>query len=128
MINLDVINLPNEYLPDMNWVTDLQYFDGALMSHFSNKKGNDYIARWVDCNDTIDRWLFSRVSNSDITLLMSQSISIRELVCEKCKDKYCLMIDMNDDIHIETGMLLNSNIPEEYLPEHNIFININLIP
>ena len=47
-------------------IDDLIYFDGPLLSFYSNDSGDNYLYYWVDVDDFCNRWVVFSVELSEL--------------------------------------------------------------
>ncbi len=50
----------------LNFLIDLFYFEGALLSLFKNDNDDNYLYYWFDVDENYNRWLIFRLSKSDL--------------------------------------------------------------
>lgn len=97
-------------------VTDLIAFDGPLLSHYINDKGENYLFYWVDLNESYNRWLFFRVDLTSIQDYLSRKNTLYELIIKQV-DGFVYSVDIDDktDYH-NIKLILTTEIEQSYLP------------
>lgn len=59
---------------------DVEWFEGPLMSLFSNNKGDLYIYKWVDVGPSGHTWLVFRTNSDLLVAYVQQDISEKALI------------------------------------------------
>lgn len=123
------INIPVSYLPSFEWVRDLQYYEGSLISEIKTKKGELYIFIWCDCSEHLNRWIAAKTTKRSIYLLMSGVISIRKFLNIYLLDDNVYLLDINEKFEPENATYLHLNeLTNNYLPKDGVFLSKELIP
>lgn len=124
MKNLEGINIPKEYLPKFNWVRDIQYFDGPLLSEYVTDSNEIYAFYWCDCSDVYHRWLAVRVTKRSLLELISGLVSIYDFLIKRSQEPNLYVLDFDSDGEVGNSQLVNiNNIPNSYLPEKDEIID-----
>ena len=109
-------------------IADLIVFDGPFLSHYVSSKGDDYLFYWVDRDDSDNRWLVVRVSLANLQKYIAKEMSLREII-ENPNDGYLYAVDVDNDVHYHDVKLLQpSAIPEDYLPDADLFYEFEPVP
>lgn len=99
-----------------DWIADLIYFEGPLLSLFRGAKGhNDVLVLWVDCDDRRDRWVALNIERSDLKQYISQRISLRDLV-EK-QDSFLFFHTSGTARRSSCRRVGWDSFPNDYLPD-----------
>jgi hypothetical protein len=107
-------------------VSDLIYFDGPLLSHYTSEKGDNYLYYWVDVDDTYNRWLIIRTDIFSIQQYLDKKIPLHSIVSDPNDGfVYAVDIDSNADYHNIRAVKIN-NLPENYLPSLDSFYAFEL--
>jgi len=103
----------------LNKESDLLFFDGPLLSHFKDQSGNNYLFYWVDFDEHFNRWLVWKVKEKELTLYLSGTSSLYELM----KDKdFVFSVDIDEDVNFKNIQLVDlSQLPEDYFPTEQAF-------
>ena len=108
-------------------VADLIYYDGPLLSHYINNKGDNYLFYWVDVDNKFNRWLFFRTDLYTLQKYIQKQISLYEIVSNS-NDGFVYFVDIDNKINYFNCMIvLSKNIEEQYLPEKDSFYEFNTI-
>lgn len=103
---------------------DLIFFEGPVLSHFIDERGNDYFMRWCEMDDTANRWLLLQVSKEQASKHFSGKTSLLSLI-KKTESGVVYFLDIDNDIeykhikYVEVG-----RIPDEYLPEKDSYFEM----
>ena len=117
-----IIGNPIAFNLDLTYQGDLIVYDGPLLSHFNNEKGEDYLYQWVDIDNNYNRWLVFKCEN--FYSFFTVDITLRDLIL---KNDSVLIIDIDDDINIVNCWEVNLNdIPTSYMPTEKSFFNNEL--
>ena len=110
---------------DLEWVRDLEYHDGPLLSLFKHKRhGDTYLYYWCDCDDSVNRWMILRVSESNLTKLVDRLIPLDQIIPQGCQDDFVYLVDLDSDGGFKAVWLLAlDSIPEQYTPGPSVFLN-----
>ena len=112
-------------LKGLSKVADLIYFDGPLLSLFTDKFGNSYLFYWVDSDNISNRWLVFRVTERQIAEYMNRQIPLTELVNNPCGG-YHYSVDITErpdqNLELENVTIVSPNdLPLNYKPRANSF-------
>lgn len=97
-------------------IGDLIYHEGPLLSLFIDQ-GNMFLCRWVDCDESTNKWMFSSISSFELLLFYQNKLSLRQYY-ESCNQLAILEID--DSLKVKKIRSLDS-LPDEYLPSKKSF-------
>jgi len=101
-------------------IGDLVYFDGPLLSVFSNDKGEIYLFDWSDNDDKYNRWLVFRISLTQLIQYLNKNISHYQLITTYFTD-FIVSVDIDNDLNYYNVLLLNvADIPNDYLPDRDV--------
>ena len=102
---------------------DIEWFDGPLMSLFSDKKGALYIYKWVDVNPDSHTWLVFRTTEDLLAAYIQQVISEKALILLS-PDKSWTLVDINPELKFSKERTLNiSALKLQVLPQSHTFFN-----
>jgi hypothetical protein len=104
---------------------DFLYHEGPLLSHFidRNNPSDNYFYRWVDFDDTVNRWLIFRLSEEDLLLFFNKKNALRDLIKQNA---FVHILDLDKDLNRVQILLVSINdLPNEYLPSQNAFFDEN---
>ena len=95
---------------------DLYYYEGPILSHFSDENEQDYFMNWADMDNLYGRWLLTEVSKENVGKYLSRNISLYELIISNDAGKV-YFIDIDNDIEYRhIWRVAVENIPNDYLP------------
>lgn len=104
-------------------VRDLVYFDGPLLSVYTNAKNEPFLRYWCDCDEHQNRWMILRVSSEDIQKLTLRQLALDDVIPAAVKDDYVLFEDVGDEISSATvRLVLLDDIPDDYKPRERSFL------
>lgn len=66
--------ISNNVLAELEYVDDLRYFDGPLLSHFIGPRDVHYLAYWVDVSQTCNRWMMMKITRDEVVELREATI------------------------------------------------------
>ncbi|MGC6429674.1 MAG: DUF6575 domain-containing protein [Jejuia sp.] len=101
---------------------DIIFFEGPLLSHFYDENGTNYLMYWVDCSDTLNRWLLFTVEKYSLYEYFNKSKSLRSIIKDSNELVYFLDIDDEVNIH-QVTITSKSKIPKSYLPDNESFFD-----
>lgn len=119
---LDVEELPELVYVDkyktlpfvVTHVKDLIYYDGPLLSHLVDLKGEPYLAYWCDTNELYNRWLYFRVPSSKLQEYLENKLALDELMFE---DGQAYVLDVDWKIQPAQCLVVDkSALPDSYFP------------
>ena len=102
---------------------DLIYYEGPLLSLFIDNSNPDtyYLYKWVDNDDTANRWLITQLGAAILRSFFNKEISLRNLILQA---NNCFVVNINDDLAYKEVTFCTTNvIPKEYLPAENSFFS-----
>ena len=117
--------LPRFPHQDFQRVRDLVYFDGPLVSEFSSH-GRRFIASWVDCDATANRWLVARVDENLLLRYLYRKLPLRSVIAEGI-DSSVLVVDWDGHGQlVRVAIEEVSELPPAYLPSTDSFFDPEL--
>lgn len=118
-INGHIINtLP---IKGLKKISDLQYYDGPLLSHFVDEKDNNYLYYWVDYNTDCNRWLVWKTSINQLYGYLHGKTTLLEVILAPNKD-FIYSVDLDRELNYTSVWAIElDQIPTEYLPEEESF-------
>ncbi len=109
-------------------VSDLLFYEGPILSHFIDSKGNNYLFYWVDFDSHYNRWLIWKITEYQIYKYIKGEISLNTLLLEKNKD-YLFSVDIDNNLNYSNIKILDfDEIPQVYIPEENTYFDVRLTP
>jgi hypothetical protein len=104
---------------DLVKIDDLIYFDGPLLSFYSNGQGDNYLYYWVDVDEVCNRWIVFPIDLNELNNYLNKKLTLYSLLI---KTRNVYVLDLDNDIHTQNIWLtLISNLPIDYLPEEQSF-------
>ena len=119
LLNIRGLSIPNFPL-ELTKIGDLVYFEGSLMSVYSDNYKNSFIFDWVESNHEVNRWLVYEVEKSSLSNYIFNSIPHYNLINSPVND-LIFMVDIgpkNDVINCK--ITSPKNIPYKYLPKTDV--------
>lgn len=100
---------------------DLIYYEGPLLAHYLGDDEREYLLKWVDADDLVNRWMAFPVTQSQLYFFLKKKISLKQLILQvKPNLVYFLELDNNLQINKLTAQLIEK-IPVDYLPPQDSF-------
>ncbi|MFB5088335.1 hypothetical protein PGC35_14210 [Psychrobacillus sp. PGGUH221] len=110
-----------------------EYYDFPLFFISKSTCGKYYLNYYIEeIQDSVDKWLFCRISNKERIDLIYQKISVLELL-NKLKNKerlYHLFIDSNindKDTKLFVELVNSSNFDKESFPEEDFYVEYDYV-
>lgn len=123
MISLNSYKVHKLPLHDLEWINDLIYYDGPLLSQFRKKDNEYYFKMWCDCDDISNRWMYFKIYEKDRLRLLIGEKSLYECLKEQ-PDSFVFFSDESEGKQL-TYMVDNQLIPDEYLPETESYLALD---
>jgi hypothetical protein len=102
-------------------IGDLVYYDGPLLSVFTDSNRNPYIYYWVEADNKYNRWLIFRTSGAKLNKYVLQKISHYDLMIEP-EDGYLYMADLDSQaVHYNLKVVSVSALPSGYFPHKDVY-------
>jgi len=61
--------ISTEPIHDLRFVRNVIYFDGPLLSEYTDKIGQHIFYRWCDCDETANRWMIYHITGRGHSLI-----------------------------------------------------------
>jgi len=107
-------------------VSDLIYFDGPLLSHYTSEKGDNYLYYWVDVDDVYNRWLIIRTDIFSIQQYLDKKISLHSIVSDP-NDGFVYAVDIDSNaVYHNIKVVKINDLPENYLPSFESYYDFEL--
>jgi len=95
---------------------DFLFWEGPLMSHFVNDRGEDFIFKWSDKDNRHNRWMVYKTTPSLLLGYFNGRLNSLDLILSN-PDGFVYFIEMDNDLaHRRITLLKNQDIPGQYLP------------
>lgn len=96
-------------------IDDLIYFDGPLLSFYSNDSGDNYLYYWVDVDDFCNRWVVFSVELSELNDYLNGITTLYSLIHSSLTG---YLLDLDDNLATKNVLLIQiSDLPDDYIPE-----------
>lgn len=109
-------------IQNIEWIRDLLYYEGPLLSEYKSSSNEIYLKYWCDCSEIYNRWYFVKVREKDKLRLVLGELSLFEVFTNQ-PDDFVFFIDQNQERE-QVKMVFIDAIPEEYLPETDAYLEI----
>jgi len=107
-------------------VSDLIYFDGPLLSHYTSERGDNYLYYWVDVDDTYNRWLIIRTDILSIQQYLDKKNPLYSIVSNP-NDGFVYAVDIDSDaVYHNVKVIKINDLPENYLPSPESYYDFEL--
>jgi len=117
----------NKFPLNLQYVADLIYFDGPLVSLLENESGESYLYCWSDVNSVDNRWLVFRVTKNSLQDYLLGKVSLRDLILNPV-DAFHYAIYIDNDLEVKnTFWILPENLPDSYVPEEDSYHDPSLL-
>ena len=116
MIDLNAMTLEKFPVTGLTHVRDLINFDGPLLSLFRHPNGESYLYYWCDCDETSNRWMVLRVSETTLLQLTKRLIPLSDAIPSGSRDDYLYFLDVANDGSTKSYLAMPTNIPDSYKP------------
>lgn len=108
------------------WVEDILYFEGPILSLLKASTTQDYFYYHVDQSDRAVRWLAISVSRREISQYMKGKKSLRWLVK---RHEEVALVDLNAAGEVANALVCDlEKLPSEYLPPKQSLFDPDLSP
>lgn len=103
---------------------DIEWFDGPMMSLFTNKKGELFIYSWVEANSEYHTWLVFQTSHSHLSLYIQQVISEKALIL-LAQHEIWYLVDINPSIEFSNMKKVSAEVLRQtVLPKSSTFFRM----
>lgn len=111
----------DEFPLKLNFVADLIYFEGPLLSLFKNETGDSYLYYWCDVDENYNRWIIFRLSKAKLKSYVFEKLSLDDLILNP-SDGFVYITDIDDNLQYRNIYLIQPDkLPEQYIPESDSF-------
>lgn len=102
-------------------IDDLIYFDGPLLSFYTNDGGDNYLYYWVDVDDFCNRWVVFPVDLAELNDYLNEKCTLYSLITSSLTG---YLLDLDDNLDTQDVLLIQiSDLPDDYIPEINSIYN-----
>jgi hypothetical protein len=126
MIEIKGDRLPALPIIGLERVRDLEYYDGPLLSHFRHRRqGDHFLYYWCDCDQTSNRWMLLRVSETNIIRLVTKFVPLDYVIPKSCQDDFVYFTDINHQgVTAQVVLSQLDNIPNDYFPAQGAYLDV----
>ena len=124
MLDLVSNRLPRLPIEGLQWVQDLEYFDGPLVSLFQNRKKHNYLYYCVDTDSIVNRWMVCRISETSLLRLSARRIPLDQVIPNGLEDDFVYVVDLDNEGETQSVLqVMIGAIPEAYTPAEGAFLS-----
>lgn len=117
MLNLRGLTIDGSPMRNMSHVSDLLYYDGPILSHLTDSRGNHFLQHWCDDDENHNRWAIMRITEAMILRLRHNVLPLNLVVPDQILDDFVYYIDVDSEGRTASSTRVwTEDIPEEYLP------------
>jgi hypothetical protein len=100
----------------LEYVRDIEDFDGPLLSEFRSTEGDTFLHSWCDCNNERHRWLVVRTPRQKVAHYLVGGSTLRDVITG-CPDGFVYIVDFDDvPVPCEVWFMHVLALPDNYLP------------
>lgn len=106
-------------------VRDLAHFAGPLITEYAHPLGDRYLFYWCDCDESADRWMVLRVSESNILRLEHKIFTLDQVIPDAGQDDFVYFVDEDKALDLAAcpaSLTLKASIPDDYRPAKGAFL------
>jgi hypothetical protein len=102
-------------------VNDLLFYEGPILSYFTNEYGWDFFMYWCDNDDNFNRWLLFRVDKQQLRDFFLRKETLFQLIKHNSQG-FIYIIDIDENIEYTNKKIVSiNNIPKNYFPSVHSF-------
>ncbi len=102
-------------LPQLKRQGELIYFDGPLLSHWTNDIGEHYFYDWVDNDHLYNRWIVFKASDEILISFFNKEITLRDVIVS---NETVYIVDLDTNIIANNILIVDlKKLPKLYLPD-----------
>ena len=102
---------------------DFIYYEGPLLSHYLGDDEREYLLKWVDADDSANRWLAFPITQHQLYSFLRKKISLRQLILQ-VKANLVYFLDLDNELKVNNiTAQICEEIPKDYLPPKDSFYN-----
>jgi hypothetical protein len=118
-----------DFMQDLVKVDDLIYYDGPLLSHYSNRnKTKHYLFNWLDYDSDYNRWLVLEVSLPHLFDYLSNKRTLLDIMRQEYNNKL-LVTDMDaEGVCTNALLVFSSELLPEYVPVTDSYYGEEMAP
>lgn len=121
MLKIEGIDIKKLPFDGLTLKSEFLEFEGMpLLSHYTDVNGNDIIAYWVDFAPNITRWLYAKISKSELFDYLIGKISLKALL-ENLASEFLFFVDIGETGNESYKLLYSNTLPVKYLPKEDSF-------
>lgn len=111
----------------LDFVRDLEEFDGPILSEYHAKQGGLYLEKWCACHESTTRTLFVRTEPRAVAEYLARRMSMLTLLTGP-SDGVGFVVDKVGDETKAVYMVRVADLPDKYLPRPTAFHDETLRP
>lgn len=111
----------NTLLGNLRIVEILDWYDGPRLFVAENAAGHHYIAFWADEQEDVSLWLYSSVSESRISRLISGKLALRNIYTEP-EDEVLFLVRLSHQVQSTVEVISPDRIEVDLLPPNGDFL------
>ncbi|HFA52150.1 MAG TPA: hypothetical protein ENJ95_24295 [Bacteroidetes bacterium] len=105
----------------MKKLGEFLFYEGPLVSHFISNKKEDYIMKWCDHDNEVNRWMLYKTNHELLHRFFNKQIGARQLIL-KTPDQFVHFIDIDNNIDWKRVIKVElNNLSEKNLPKPDAY-------
>lgn len=119
---------PNDFHEGFERFDDIVYYDGPLLSHYTSPGGGPfhYLFKWIDQDETYDRWLVMETSINDLYDYLTNSASLKNII-EKDYNNKIYVADANENGDFNQALLVKrADLLSKYYPKEESYYGLSM--
>jgi len=114
-------NLKEFPYSNLEKIGDLIYFEGSILSHFTDESGQNLLFYWVDTDALYNRWLVIKVIEDDLIDYLNKLITLNDILNKSNKD-FVLVVDVDENAVFKNTFICSTNkLEKKYIPEDKVY-------
>lgn len=106
---------------DLKKVSDLQFFEGPILSHYKDSENRDILFYWVDFDLTFNRWLVFSVNEEELYRYLKGKLSLKNLLDSK-KSDFVFTVDIDSELAYKNIHIISQEeLHPKYIPEEKSY-------
>src|SRR5689334_7304253 len=111
---------------NITWVYDLLYYDGPVLTHFTDEDGDNILFYWVDYDEQFNRWIIFKPHPERLYKYLRRKISLKELIYDEGNNSLFIADIDDSSLYNNIRYTESKKLNPTYLPADNSFYSIKV--
>jgi predicted RNase H-like HicB family nuclease len=104
-------------------VSDLIYYEGPILTHFTSENGDNLLFHWIDYDENVNRWLVLQVTENELFDFIRNEQNLNGILANTL-NSFVFIVDIASNSKFENIVfVLTKLLDSAYVPDNESYFN-----